>query len=309
MVARIRRPNPSVEGVGVKGIVIAGGMGTRVHPLTLSTSKCLLPVYNKPMVYYPVSALMMAGIRDLLVISRPRDRAAYEFLFRDGTDWGMRITYGEQPDPRGGIAEAFLIGEAFVGDESCALVLGDNVFMGDGLPAHLQNVASPIKGATIFVTRVKQPEHYGIVTFDSSDQPIRIEEKPSNPSSNWAVTGLYFYDNQVLDIARQLQPSARGELEISDINQTFLSWEILCVERLGEDVTWFDAGTIESLYQATSHVRQVERHSGQPVGFPELVALANGWIDHHQVSRLGERYKHSHYGRFLKRFSERADTQ
>lgn len=287
----------------MKGIVIAGGKGTRVQPMTISTSKCLLPVYNKPMVYYPVCALMMAGVRDLLVISRSRDRAAYEYLLGDGSAWGMQISFAEQRDPRGGIAEAFLIGEAFLGNQRCALALGDNVFIGGGLRESLRSAAAKIEGATVFALQVKHPERYGIITFDQSGQPEMLEEKPSNPQSNWAVTGLYFFDNSVVDIAKQLKPSGRGELEITDVNRSFLNKGKLRVERLSSGIAWYDAGTIESLFKAASHIRNVERNQRQPVGFPELVALENGWIDHQQLVDLSRRCKNSDYGRYLKSYS------
>lgn len=287
----------------MKGIVIAGGKGTRVQPMTMSTSKCLLPVYNKPMVYYPVCALMMAGVRDLLVISRSRDRAAYEYLLGDGSAWGMQISFANQQDPRGGIAQAFLIGETFVGNQRCALALGDNVFIGVGLRESLRSAASKIEGATVFALQVKHPERYGIVTFDQSGQPKMLEEKPSNPQSNWAVTGLYFFDNSVVDITKQLKPSVRGELEITDVNQSFLKKGKLRVERLSSSIAWYDAGTIESLFKAASHVRNVERNQHQPVAFPELVALKNGWIDYQQLVHLSERCENSDYGRYLKSYS------
>ena len=291
----------------MKGIVIAGGMGSRVYPMTASTSKCLLPIYSKPMVYYPVSVLMMAGIRDILVISRPRDRFAYELLFGDGSDWGMSISYQEQEDPQGGIAEAFLIGKSFVGNRPCALALGDNVFLGSGLKRILRKAAAIVDGAVVFALQVADPQRYGIVSFGESGQPVRIEEKPLRPQSNWAVTGLYFYDNSVIGLAERLQPSERGELEISDINQAFLKLGKLRVERLSRGIAWYDAGTPESLFEASSHVRNIERNQRQAVAVPEEIALGNGWIDRGQLIRLGRQHRNSDYGRYLERIGNEWD--
>ncbi|MCY4005587.1 MAG: glucose-1-phosphate thymidylyltransferase RfbA [Rhodobacteraceae bacterium] len=286
-----------------KGIVIAGGLGSRVYPMTVSTSKCLLPVYSKPMVYYPVGVLMLAGIREILLICHPRDRDSYELLFGDGSRWGMSLSYLEQRDPRGGIAEAFLIGADFIGSESCALALGDNVFIGSRLPIIMRRAAETVDGAMVFATQVADPRRYGIVTFDSAGRPNGIEEKPENPRSDWAVTGLYFYDNQVIELASRLKPSDRGELEISDVNQAYLDAGRLRVEKLSRGIAWYDAGTPDSLFEAAIHVRTIERNQRHSVLVPEEIAFDNGWINQRQLIRLSQHCPNSDYARYLARLA------
>ncbi len=282
----------------MKGIVLAGGAGTRLHPVTLSISKQLLPVYDKPMVYYPISALMLAGIRDILLISTPEDLPLFQRLLGDGAQWGLSFTYAEQPRPEG-LAQAFLIGQRFIGEERVALVLGDNIFYGHGLPEQLQAAAECDSGATVFAYRVRDPERYGVVSFDSGGRAVTLEEKPSQPKSNYAVTGLYFYDNRVVDLARSLKPSARGELEITDLNRLYLERGALNVQRLGRGVAWLDTGTHESLIQASMFIEALEARQGLKVGCPEEIAFRAGLIDAAQLERLAKPLAKSGYGTYL----------
>lgn len=281
-----------------KGIVLAGGAGTRLYPITQSVSKQLLPVYDKPMIYYPLSVLMLAGIRDVLVITTPDDSRAFERLLRDGSQWGIRITYAVQPKPEG-LAQAFLIGEEFIGDDTTCLILGDNIFYGQSLAQRLQEVSARSDGATVFAYRVREPERYGVVDFDDDGQVRDIVEKPSEPSSSFAVTGLYFYDNQVVEIAKGLRPSARGELEITDINREYLRRGELNVELLGRGAAWLDTGTHESLLQAAQFVEVVESRQGLKISCVEEIAWRMGFIDRDQLRRLAEPLARSGYGEYL----------
>jgi glucose-1-phosphate thymidylyltransferase len=287
----------------MKGIILAGGSGTRLHPITYSVSKQLLPVYDKPMIYYPLSTLMLAGIRDVLIITTPHDAAGFQHLLGDGARWGMNLTYAQQPSPDG-LAQAFIIGKSFVGNSSCALVLGDNIFYGHGLTEKLKMAAARTKGATVFGYHVRDPERYGIVAFDAEGRANSIEEKPKVPKSTWAVTGLYFYDNDVVDIAASLKPSARGELEITDVNRVYLERGGLNVERLGRGFAWFDTGTYDSLVEASSFVQTIEKRQGQRICVPEEIAFANGWIDKAQMLALAEKLKKSGYGEYLIQVAE-----
>jgi glucose-1-phosphate thymidylyltransferase len=262
----------------MKGIVLAGGSGTRLHPMTLAASKQLLPVYDKPMVYYPLSTLMLAGIRDILVISTPEDLPQFRRLLGSGERFGVQFTYAEQPRPEG-IAQAFLIGRDWIGGEACALVLGDNLIHGDHLSALLRSAAARPEGASVFAYQVRDPERYGVVSFDQSGRPAEIVEKPTVPLSNWAVTGVYFYDRQVSDIARSIRPSPRGELEITELNQVYLEAGVLHVERLSRGCAWLDAGTPDSLLQAATFVQTIQSRTGMLVGCPEEVAFRKGYID------------------------------
>ena len=282
----------------MKGIVLAGGSGTRLHPVTLSVSKQLLPVYDKPMVYYPISVLMLAGIREILVISTPRDLPLYRDLLGDGSRFGVSFEYREQPRPEG-LAQAFIIGEEFIGKDSVALVLGDNIFYGRGLTEKLKRAAELTSGATIFGYQVHDPQRFGVVEFNEEGKAVSIEEKPEHPKSNYCVTGLYFYDNRVSDYAGQLKPSRRGELEITDLNRIYLEQGRLRVELLGQGFTWLDAGTHESLTDATNFVKTVETHQHRKIGCLEEIAYMNGWISRNALLEVCEKYRQNQYGQYL----------
>lgn len=285
----------------MKGIVLAGGSGTRLYPLTTVTSKQLLPVYDKPMIYYPLSVLMNAGIRDILIISTPADTPRFEALLKDGSQFGLHLSYAVQPSPDG-LAQAFIIGADFIGDDTVAMVLGDNIFAGQGLNDRLKravDLAEAGQGATIFGYYVDDPERFGIVEFDQQGHAISIEEKPAQPKSNYCVTGLYFYDNQVVELAKTLKPSARGELEITDLNRLYLEAGRLNVELLGQGFTWLDTGTHESLAEATNFVKTVETHQHRKIACLEEIAYLNGWITKEQVMSTYEVLKKNQYGRYL----------
>ena len=282
----------------LKGIVLAGGSGTRLYPITRSVSKQLLPVYDKPMIYYPLSTLMLAGIRKILIITTPEDRHQFERLLGDGSQWGIRLSYAEQSRPAG-LAEAFIIGAGFIGHDRVAMVLGDNIFFGSGLPKMLTTAAKRQSGATVFAYHVRDPARYGVVNFDENGIPVDIEEKPANPRSNWAVTGLYFFDNEVVRYASEVKPSGRGELEITDVQSRYLATGALQVERMGRGFAWLDTGTFESLIDAASFVQTLERRQGMKVACLEEIAFRQGFIDRDQLMNLAKPLEKSGYGSYL----------
>jgi glucose-1-phosphate thymidylyltransferase len=285
----------------MKGIILAGGSGTRLYPLTIAVSKQILPIYDKPMIYYPLSVLMLAGIREILVISTPHDLPLFQKLLGDGSDFGINFSYAEQAHPNG-LAEAFLIGRDFIGDDSVAMILGDNIYFGDGLSKLSQLSSQPMKGGTVFAYRVDDPQRYGVVEFDSkTGKAVSIEEKPEKPKSHWAVTGLYFYDNQVIDIARSIKPSARGELEITTVNNVYLERDELSVQRFGRGYAWLDTGTHDSLHEASSFVQTIEKRQGIKIACPEEIGLDKGWLSSEAVLERADKLGKTEYAAYLRR--------
>jgi glucose-1-phosphate thymidylyltransferase len=286
--------------VKMKGIILAGGSGTRLYPLTMVTSKQLLPIYDKPMIYYPLSTLMLAGIKDILIISTSEDTPRFESLLGDGSQFGINLKYKVQPSPDG-LAQAFLIGEEFIDNDSVAMILGDNIYYGSGMRKILQRAANKENGATVFGYHVQDPQRFGVVEFDQNGKVINVEEKPEVPKSNYVITGLYFYDNRVVEIAKNVKPSARGELEITSINEAYLKLDELEVELLGRGFTWLDTGTHQSLVEATNFVKTVEEHQGIKIAAPEEIAYINGWITKEQLWDCGEKLSKTGYGQYLMR--------
>lgn len=287
----------------MKGIILAGGSGTRLYPLTMVTSKQLLPIYDKPMIYYPLSVLMLAGIREILIISTPHDLPNFERLLGDGSRYGLNLSYKVQPSPDG-LAQAFILGEEFIDGDSCAMILGDNIFYGAGLTAHLQKAARNTNGATIFGYYVDDPERFGVVEFDEHGKAVSLEEKPAQPKSNYAVTGLYFYDHKVCEYAKSLKPSARGELEITDLNKIYLAGDELSVVTLGRGYAWLDTGTVDSLNEAAEFVKAVQNRAGIPVAVLEEIAYNNGWIDKAHLLNSAKEYGKAPYGQYLQKVAD-----
>ena len=283
-----------------KGIILAGGSGTRLYPLTQVVSKQLMPLYDKPMIYYPLSTLLLANIRDIFIITTPQDQTLFQELLKDGSQWGVNITYGIQPTPDG-LAQAFLIGKDFIGNEGCSLILGDNIFYGTGFPELLETAKKREQGATVFGYWVKDPQNYGVVDFDDQGRVLGVEEKPDKPKSHYAITGLYFYDNQVVDIAGSIEPSDRGELEITDVNRIYLQQSQLSVEKISRGFTWLDTGSHDSLLNASNFIETIQKRQGLMVCCPEEIAFSKGWILAEDVARLAQTSKKNKYGQYLNR--------